>query len=87
MMSPPMDISLSCSSPSWLISVTDSSEGSTLFHAETHWGNWSKGVPMSTWNTSNFTSTASAGAVKYSRKMKNSDQVTDCRASFTLGTV
>ena len=36
---------------------------------------------------SNFASTASAGAVKYSRKMKNSDQNTDLRASFTDGVV
>ena len=30
---------------------------------------------------------ASAGAVKYSRKMKNSDQATDLRASRTDGVV
>jgi predicted DNA-binding ribbon-helix-helix protein len=38
-------------------------------------------------NTSNFTSTARAGAVKYSRKMKNRLQDTDSRASFTDGVV
>jgi len=37
--------------------------------------------------TSYLTSTANAGAVKYSRKMKNSDQVTEARASFTDGVV
>ena len=73
--------------PSLLMSVIDISEGSTLFHEATQAGNWSNGVPTSTWNTSYFTSTARAGAVKYSRKMKNSDQVTDSRASRTLGTV
>jgi hypothetical protein len=45
-------------------------------------GRWA--VPTSTLKTSYLTSTASAGAVKYSRKMKNSDQVTDSRASLTL---
>jgi hypothetical protein len=30
---------------------------------------------------------ASAGAVKYSRKMKNSDQATEVRAAFTEGVV
>jgi hypothetical protein len=37
--------------------------------------------------TSNFTSTASAGALRYSRAMKNSDHATDERASATEGVV
>jgi hypothetical protein len=69
------------------MSMTDSSEGSTFAQLEIHAGSWSKGVPTSTLKTSYFTSTASAGAVKYSTKMKNSDQVTDSRASFTVGVV
>jgi hypothetical protein len=69
------------------MSVIDISVGSTLFQAAIQLGNWSIGVPISTWNTSYFASTASAGAVKYSRKMKNNDHVTDSRASFTLGVV
>ena len=73
--------------PSLLTSVTDSSAGSTRLQAEIHSGSLSKGVPTSTLKTSYLTSTASAGAVKYSKKMKNSDQVTDCRASFTDGVV
>ena len=73
--------------PSPLTSATDSSDASTFCQLAIHAGNWSNGVPTSTEKTSNFTSTASAGAVKYSRKMKNSDQVTDCLASFTDGVV
>ena len=73
--------------PSLLRSVTDSSVGSTLFQLAIQAGSLSNGVPTSTLNISYFTSTASAGAVKYSRKMKNSDQVTESRASFTLGVV
>jgi len=52
-----------------------------------HAGSLSKGVPTRTLKTSYLTRTANAGAVKYSRKMKNSDQVTDSRASFTEGVV
>ena len=36
---------------------------------------------------SNFTKTASAGADKYSKAMKKSDQATDVRASATVGVV
>ena len=86
-MSPPIVISLSCSTLSLLTSTTDNSAGSTLFQACTQAGNWSKGVPTSVVKISYFTSTASAGAVQYSKKMKNSDHVTDCLASRTLGTV
>ena len=37
--------------------------------------------------TSNFTSTASAGALRYRSAMKNSDQPTDARAADTVGEV
>jgi hypothetical protein len=87
MMSPPMRISPSWKMPSLLMSATDSRAGSTRAQLAIQAGNWSKGVPTSTLNTSYFTSTASAGAVKYSRKMKNSDHVTEARASFTEGVV
>ena len=73
--------------PSLLTSVTDSSVGSTVAPVGDPAGSWSNGVPTSTLKTSYLTSTASAGAVKYSRKMKNSDQVTESRASFTDGVV
>ncbi|MCY1554269.1 hypothetical protein D9M68_908320 [compost metagenome] len=59
------------------MSVTDSRPGSTRFQAPIHSGKLLNGVPTSTVSTSYFTITARAGAVKYSRKMKNSDQVTD----------
>jgi hypothetical protein len=45
MMSPPILISPSCSSPSLLMSVTDISVGSTLAQFAIHAGSWSNGVP------------------------------------------
>ncbi|MNR65131.1 hypothetical protein D3C85_1880500 [compost metagenome] len=50
--------------PSLLMSETDSSDGSTLFHEATQAGNWSNDVPTTMLNTSYFTNTARAGAVK-----------------------
>src|SRR5688572_23552063 len=87
MMSPPMRISPSWKMPSLLTSATDSSVGSTRDQLAIQAGSSANGNPTRLLKTSYFTSTASAGAVKYSRKMKNSDQVTDSRASFTDGVV
>ena len=64
MMSPPIFISLSWKMPSLLMSVTESSVGSTADQFAIHAGSWLNGVPTSTLKTSYFTSTASAGAVK-----------------------
>ena len=87
MMSPPMRISPSWKMPSLLMSEMANSAGSTFAQEPTQAGSLSNGVPTRTLNTSYLTRTASAGAVKYSKKMKNSDQVTDWRASFTDGVV
>ena len=73
--------------PSLLMSTTDSNVGSTRAQLVIQRGNLSNGVPTSTLKTSYLTSTARAGAEKYSRKMKNRLQVTDVRASFTDGVV
>ena len=50
-------------------------------------GNESKLLPTSPCITSNFTRTASAGTLMYSKAMKNSAQVTEERASATVGVV
>ena len=73
--------------PSLLMSMNDSSAGSTADHCEAQVGKLANGVPTKTVKISYFTRTASAGAVKYSKKMKNNDQVTEARASLTDGVV
>ena len=62
------------------------SAGSTSRHAAAH---AQAGEPAARRfeYTSNLASTARHGAVKYSRKMKNSDQNTEVRACLTLGVV
>lgn len=52
-----------CRMPSPLTSETDIRLGSTLCQLAIQLGNWSNGVPTSEVKISNFTSTASAGAV------------------------
>ena len=61
--------------------------GSTFAHAAAHAGRVANWLPTRLVNMSYFASTARAGAVKYSRKMKNSDQNTETRACCTLGVV
>ena len=87
MMSPPILISPSCRMPSLLMSTTDSRRGSTRFQALIHSGSLSNGRPTTKWNIWYLTNTANAGAVKYSKKMKNRLHVTESRASFTDGVV
>jgi hypothetical protein len=69
------------------MSSTDSSEASTLDHCAIQLGKASKCVPTRLLMTSYFTSTAKAGAPRYSNPMKNSDQATEVRAADTEGTV
>ena len=76
-MSPSIVISMNCRMLSLLTSVSKRSAGLILFQACGQVGKLSKGVPTSRVEISYFISTASAGAVKYSKKIKNIDQVTD----------
>ena len=73
--------------PSPLTSLTDNSDASTLLHCPIQVGKASKELPTRLFMTSNFTSRASAGTLRYSSAIKNSDHATDVRASATLGTV
>ncbi|MNV64849.1 hypothetical protein D3C71_1575110 [compost metagenome] len=50
-------------------------------------GNASKLLPTKCCMTSNLTSTASAGALRYNRAIKNNDQATDARVAATEGKV
>ena len=83
MRSAPSRISPNCTRPSPFTSSTDSSDASTRAHCAIQWGKASKLLPTRFCMTSNFTSTASAGALRYSRAMKNSDHATDDRAAVT----
>ncbi len=82
-----MVISASCTMPSALMSAIFIRVASTAAQLETQAGRAAKLEPTRLEYTSNLASTASAGAVKYSRKMKNIDQNTDLRASRTEGVV
>jgi hypothetical protein len=73
--------------PSPLTSSTDNRELSTRAHCAIQVGNASKLLPTKFCMTSNFTSTARAGALRYSKAMKNSDHPTDARAAATVGEV
>ena len=87
MRSAPRRISPNWIRPSPFTSSTDSSELSTRAHWAIQVGRASKLLPTRFCMTSNFTSTASAGALTYSRAMKNRDHATDERASATVGVV
>jgi hypothetical protein len=80
MTSAPRRISPNCTLPSPLMSVTATSDWSTRAHCTIHGGSASKLLPTRCCITSNFTSTASAGTLRYSSEMKNSAQATDLRA-------
>jgi len=82
-----MLISPSCTMPSRLTSSTSSKWMSTALQACTHDGRLRKLVPTTCVYTSYLTSRASAGAMKYSRRMNSSDQHTERRASPTDGVV
>jgi len=82
-----MTTSAHCTMPSLLMSVMFSKPGSTFAQAAAHAGSDAKELPTRFEYMSYLASTARHGAVKYSRKMKNSDQNTDTRASCTLGVV
>ncbi len=73
--------------PSKLRSVIVNSAGSTNRQAAAHAGSSANRLPTRFEYTSYLASTARHGAVKYSRKMKNSDQNTEVRACLTLGVV
>ena len=64
-----------------------SNPGSTFAHAAAHAGSEANWLPTRLVYMSYFASTARHGAVKYSMKMKTSDQTTETRASCTLGVV
>ncbi|MNL73106.1 hypothetical protein D3C87_1985180 [compost metagenome] len=87
MRSAPRRISPNCTNPSPFTSSTDSSELSTRAHCAIQLGKASKLLPTRFCMTSNFTSTARAGALKYSSAMKNNDHPTDARAADTVGEV
>ena len=87
MRSAPRRISPNWIRPSPFTSSTDSSELSTRAHWAIQVGRASKLLPTRFCMTSNFTSTASAGALRYSSAMKNRDQPTDARAADTVGDV
>ena len=73
--------------PSPFMSSIDSSDASTRAHCAIQFGKASKWLPTRLFITSNLTSTASAGALRYSRAMKNSDHATEARAPATVGEV
>ena len=73
--------------PSPFMSSTDSSEASTRAHCAIQLGKASKWLPTRLFITSNFTSTASAGALRYKSATKNSVQATELRAPATVGEV
>ena len=91
-MSPRMKNSLICSRPSPFESITLRKPTSLQFRTQSSALTSAMALPMmpvarfgsSTWSLVNV---ASAGAVKYSRKMKSSDHATDCRAARTDGVV
>ena len=87
MMSAPSRISPNCTMPSPLTSLTEISEASTFAHCRIQDGRLSKLLPTRPCITSYFTSTASAGTLRYSRAMKNRAQPTEERASATVGVV
>src|SRR5262245_55261098 len=86
-MSGVMRNSPSCSTPSWLMSTADTSDGCVFDHSRIQRGSSENGVPTTEVNTSYFTSTASTGAHTYSNAMNSSAQVTERRAAETLGVV
>src|SRR6218665_76973 len=83
----PSRISPNWISPSRLTSCTDSRELSIRAHCAIQFGSVAKLLPTRFCMTSNLTSTARAGALRYSSAMKNSDQPTDARAPATDSTV
>ena len=85
--SAPRRSSPNCSTPSPLTSSTDSSEASTRAHCAIQFGSSSKRTPTRLFITSSLISAASAGAVRYSRAMKNRVHATEVRAADTEGTV
>ena len=73
--------------PSPFTSSMDNRELSTRAHWAIQLGKASKLLPTRFCMTSNFTSTARAGALRYSKAMKNSDHATEARAPATVGEV
>ena len=63
------------------------SEESTLAHCTIQLGSALNSLPTRSFMTSNFTSAASAGTLRYSSTMNSSAQATDTRASDTVGVV
>ena len=85
--SAPKRISPNCRIPSPFTSSTDSSELSMRDHCAIQVGSESKLLPTRFAMISCLTSTANAGALRYSSAMKNSDHATDERAAATEGAV
>ncbi len=73
--------------PSPFMSSTDTSDASTRDHCASQLGSSPKLLPTRLFMTSNFTSAARAGALRYKSAMNTSDQATEVRAAATEGTV